>query len=159
MRPVLLRPPFGEALGQRLDRLALVQARTVNDNQLALAGGRRIECFSAIPVPFGGLLPPALTDRSRRRWTDLRQASRYAFFTSLWRPAMPRKRLVLPLRTSVLTAFTLTPNSASTAALISGLEGVVGATLKITWFFGHQRRLFGDHRRDDHVIVASGSVI
>jgi hypothetical protein len=47
---------LGQALGQRLDRLALPQARTVNDNQLALARRRRIECFSAISVPFS-LLP------------------------------------------------------------------------------------------------------
>jgi hypothetical protein len=36
-------------------------------------------------------------------------------------PATPRKRFVFPARFSVLTAVTLTLNSASTAALISGL--------------------------------------
>ena len=42
------------------------------------------------------------------------------------------KVFILPLRTCVLTAFTLTLNSLSTAALISGLEAS-RATLKITW--------------------------
>jgi hypothetical protein len=38
--------------------------------------------------------------------------------------AMPRKRFTLPLRFRVLTAFTLTENSSSTAFLISGLVAV-----------------------------------
>jgi len=33
------------ALGQRLDRLALVEARTIDHHQLALARRRGIECF------------------------------------------------------------------------------------------------------------------
>src|SRR5665213_4244783 len=33
------------ALGQRLDRLALVEARTIHHHQLALAGGRGVVCF------------------------------------------------------------------------------------------------------------------
>ncbi|MNT94456.1 hypothetical protein D3C72_2361540 [compost metagenome] len=56
-----------------------------------------------------------------------------AFFTSFCFPVKPRNRLVLPLRTSVFTAVTLTPNRASTAALISGFEAPL-ATLKTIWF-------------------------
>ena len=39
----------------------------------------------------------------------------------------------LPLRTSVLTAFTLTPNNYSTADLICGFDAPLD-TLKIIWF-------------------------
>ena len=48
-------------------------------------------------------------------------------------PTVPLKALTLPLRIRVLTLFTLTSNSFSTASLICGLVAV-RATLNITWF-------------------------
>jgi hypothetical protein len=45
---------LGQAFGQRLDRLALPQAGTVNDHQLALARRVGLNVFSAIFLfPFG----------------------------------------------------------------------------------------------------------
>jgi len=38
------------ALGQRLDRLALVERRTIDRHQLALAWSRRVNFFNAIVV-------------------------------------------------------------------------------------------------------------
>ncbi|MCY1296672.1 hypothetical protein D9M70_460720 [compost metagenome] len=67
----------GQALGQRLDRLALVEASPVNDDQLALARGRRIETFQChFLVPFWvfTLMGLSVRDRWRRRWTDRRRA-------------------------------------------------------------------------------------
>ncbi len=54
---------------------------------------------------------------------------------------MPLNRFTLPLRTRVLTALTLTPNSASTAALISGFVALF-ATLKTTLFSSEARLYF-----------------
>ena len=56
-----------------------------------------------------------------------------AFLMSTRRPMMPRKRLVLPLVTRVLTLRTLTLNRLSTAAAISSLVDVP-ATRKTTLF-------------------------
>ena len=66
---------------------------------------------------------------------------------------MPRKRLFLPLRFSVLTAVTLTLNSASTAALISGLVAF-GATRKTTLLCSDAAVDFSVITgRDDRVVV------
>ena len=56
-----------------------------------------------------------------------------ALLVSLSRAGRPRKALSLPLRTTVLTALTLTLNRLSIAALISGFVAL-GFTLKMTWF-------------------------
>src|SRR5512134_934753 len=56
----------------------------------------------------------------------------YAFFVSGRLPMKPRKRLVLPMVRRVFTAFTLTLNSFSTAALISGFDAFSG-TRNVTW--------------------------
>src|SRR5690606_5152375 len=103
---------LGEAFRETLDRLALVEAGTVDDHELARARRNRVEflqCHRSVPYS------PVATSID---WPSARVTT--AFFTSLWRPMVPRNRFTLPLRRSVFTAVTLTPNSASTAALISG---------------------------------------
>ena len=55
-----------------------------------------------------------------------------AFLTSDCTPSVPRKAFTLPLRIRVLTLFTLTSKSFSTASLICGLVAW-RATLKMTW--------------------------
>ena len=55
-----------------------------------------------------------------------------AFLMSCCRPRTPRNILFLPLRTSVLTAVTLTSNSFSIAALICGLVAS-RRTLNTNW--------------------------
>src|SRR4029077_20257254 len=105
---VVTTAPLGQTNGQGLDRLALVEGRAVDDDQLTLARGRRIECFQCHflitqrPVETSIVWPSASVTT--------------AFFTSFCLPTKPRNRLVLPLRSRVLTALTLTPNSPSTAA-------------------------------------------
>ena len=76
------------------------------------------------------------------RWPSSRVT--IAFLTSDSWPLMPRKARVLPLRTSVLTLFTFTSNSFSTASLISGLVAFF-ATLKMTWLCSDAVVAFGDH--------------
>jgi hypothetical protein len=63
------------------------------------------------------------------RWPSSRVT--IARFTSDCEPKVPRKTLVLPLRTSVFTLLTLTSNSFSTASLICGLVALL-ATLNTT---------------------------
>ncbi|ENN86866.1 hypothetical protein RHSP_15546 [Rhizobium freirei PRF 81] len=120
----------GQAFRQRLDRLALVERGAIDDDQLTLARGRRIECFQC-----HFLIPQRPVETS----IDWPSASvTIAFFTSFCLPTRPLNRLVLPRRSRVLTAVTLTPNSASTAALISGFVAVL-ATLKTTWLLSESR--------------------
>src|SRR4051794_8567667 len=106
----------GLALGQRLDRLALIELATVDDHQLAEAGGDRFEGLQSHRITL-------LTDPQRpvvmsMAWPSSRVTT--AFFTSDRWPRMPRDNFTLPLVTRVLTLFTLTSNNFSTAALICG---------------------------------------
>ncbi|GIX13021.1 MAG: hypothetical protein KatS3mg118_0980 [Paracoccaceae bacterium] len=86
-----------------------------------------------------------------------RRASRYAFFTSARRPGRPRNRFILPLRTRVFTALTLTPNSASTACLICGLVASRRHLEHDRASFRGHGRLLGDHRTADDVVDARAS--
>src|SRR5579859_1740181 len=113
---------LAQTFGQRLLGLALPQSGPVDDDQLTLARRGRLESlqchFNQTPVVTSMLWPSA--------------RDTMAFFTSLRLPTKPLKRFVLPCCTSVLTAFTLTLNTCSTAALISPLVASSG-TRKVTW--------------------------
>src|SRR5262245_585652 len=118
----------GQPFGQALYRLALVEARTVDDHQLALTWRYRLEFLECHCLVLTASQRPVATSID---WPSARVTT--AFFTSLCRPVVLRKRFTFPLRSSVLTDITFTPNSASIAALISGLVAL-RATLKTTWF-------------------------
>src|SRR5947209_1824724 len=116
------------ALGQALDGLAFIKVAPVDDDELAKArrdGLEGLECHclslpaSHRPVVTSMRLPSARVT--------------IAFLKSDCWPRRPRNVLRLPLRNSVFTASTLTSNSPSTAALISGFVASL-RTLKITLF-------------------------
>ena len=65
---------------------------------------------------------------------------------------MPLKRRNLPLRTSVLTAFTLTPNKPLDRRLDLRLRGVASHVEYDLVLLGDLRRLLGDRRSADDVV-------
>ena len=137
------------ALGQRLDRLALVELAAVDDHQLAQAGGDRFECLQSHRITSSTAQRPVVTSMV---WPSSRVTT--AFFTSDRWPRMPRNIFTLPLVTSVLTLFTLTSNSFSTAALICGFVAVRAHLEDDLVLLGQGRGLLGDDRAHDHVVVA-----
>src|SRR5215218_6382687 len=116
------------ALRQLLDRLALVELAAVHDHQLAQAGGDWFECFQSHRITLSTDQRPVVTSMV---WPSARVTT--AFFTSDRWPRVPRNIFTLPLVTSVLTLFTLTSNSFSTASLICGFVAS-SRTLKTTLF-------------------------
>ena len=64
-----------------------------------------------------------------------------------------RTPCVLPLTMTVLTALTLTLNRSATALAICGLGGVQRDAEHDLVGFGQRGRLFGDHRREDDVVI------
>src|SRR6188472_755002 len=114
---------FAQTFGERFDRLALVKVATVDKHELTLARRGRFECLERHGRQI--LVVTSILSPSARRTI--------AFLTSCCLPFTPRKVLVLPLRRIVFTASTLTPNSCSMAALISGLVAS-RRTLNTTWF-------------------------
>ena len=77
-----------------------------------------------------------------------------AFLTSCWRPRTPRNTLVLPLRTSVLTAVDLDVEQLLDRRLDLRLGRVARDLEHELVALRRDRRLFGDDRRDDEVVVA-----
>ena len=120
----------------------------IDEGELAQARRRRIVGFES-----HGLLSPHRPVVTSMRWPSARVT--IAFFMSCCRPRTPRKALVLPLRKRVLTEVTLTSNSFSIASLICGLVALRAHLEDELVAFGRHRRLLGDHRRDDRVVVAS----
>jgi hypothetical protein len=136
------------ALGQRLDRLALPQLAAVDDDQLALARRRRLVCLECHGDPCAPYRPVV---------TSMRMAlgERHDRLLDVALPAdAPAERLVLPLRTSVLTALTLTSNSFSTASLICGLVAS-SAHLEDDLVCSERRRFLGDHRAIRMIVVVA----
>ena len=74
--------------------------------------------WSWLMSAFASLVTLRKWDRDREflPWVIVVACVTMAFFMSFCLPAMPRNRLVLPARISVLTAFTFTLNSRSTAS-------------------------------------------
>src|SRR5581483_12343361 len=91
----------GQTLGQRLDWRTLPQLRPVGRDQEADARRGRIVSYKTHCS-----LSPQIPVEMSIDWPSTRVT--IAFLTSLRTPLKPRKRFVLRLRTSVLTAFTLT---------------------------------------------------
>ena len=84
-------------------------------------------------------------------WPSARRT--IAFFTSDWVPRGPRKNFVLPLRIKRVDALDLDVEQLSTAALICGLVASRCTLEGDAVQFGRDRRLLGDHRRHDDVVV------
>src|ERR687889_707871 len=116
------------ALRQSLDRLALVELAAVDDHQLAQAGGDWFESLQSHRITLSSDQSPVVTSMV---WPSSRVTT--AFFTSERWPRVPRNIFTLPLVTSVLTLFTLTSKSFSTASLICGFVAS-SRTLKTTLF-------------------------
>ncbi len=75
-----------------------------------------------------------------------------AFLTSARRPGRPRNRLVLPFVISVFTPSTVTPNSVSTATLISGFVAPIATRKDELAALAQRRRLLGDDRAANNVV-------
>src|SRR6188768_2120768 len=85
------------------------------------------------------------------RWPSSRvTTARLVFCNS---PGRPLKMRTLPLRIRVLTLLTLTSNSFSTASLICLGRGARDLEHDLV-VLGRHGRLFGDHRRDQDVVMA-----
>src|SRR5262245_44791454 len=90
------------ALGKPLHRIALVETGAVDEHQLTLAGGHRLVGLECHFLLSAGLQPGRHVDavalfQGHNRLLDVRLHAR-----------LPRNALTFPLRTKVLTAFTLT---------------------------------------------------
>ena len=150
---VVMRPRIAAAtvLAQTLDEglhgLALPQLAAVHLDQVAAACAGRIECLEC-HCPISPLRGRSLRRAAGPLRGSHRPSSRRSEVAS-W----PLKRRCLPLRTSVLTAFTLTPNRPSTAFLISGFVARTRHVEDDLVVLGGQRRLFGDRRALDDVVV------
>ena len=127
MRPWLLRPPVpilpSVSALTGLPFHSSERSISTVPRRLAVTG---LNCLSAISAPrlMRGPVVKSID------WPAASLTN--AFFTSERLPGRPLKRLVLPFCTSVFTASTLTPNSPSTAALISGLVAS-SATRNTNW--------------------------
>src|SRR4051794_39556657 len=147
MRPVLLRPPL-EFLPSvnALIGLPLYSAERSTITNWRWPGVVGLYFFNAIAVsPYS----PVVTSM---RWPSSRVT--IARFTSDWEPNWPRKTLVLPLRTSVFTLFTLTSNSFFDGFLDLRLGGLSrNLEHDLVMLRGH-RRFFGHDRRYDDVVMA-----
>ena len=133
--------------GQRLDRLALIERRTVDDRP-AGAGRAWSDCSFQAPS-----IAPLTIPWSRRSGDPLRGSRSRASRRTAAR-ALFLNTLSLPSRISVLTFLTLTSNSFSTASLICGLVALRAHLEHDLVVLGRHRRLFGDHRSEDDVVVA-----
>ena len=113
MRPVLLRPPdLVRPSVSALTGLPLYSSERSTSTSWRRPGEVGLYVFSAIALR-------SLRAPSSRRCDWPSASVTIAFLTSDRWPRRAAERLVLPLRTIVLTALTLTLNSVSTAALIS----------------------------------------
>src|SRR5437016_11607730 len=98
------------ALGQRLHGLAAVEARPIDNHQLALAWRDRVigsKCHPAT-LPYRPVVTSIVKPSSRVTTARL---------TGDWVPTVPLNAFTLPLRTCVLTLLTFTSKSFSTASL------------------------------------------
>ena len=135
-----------QGLRQRLDRFALVELAiaAVDDDELATGWRMGLKVFRAIVRA-----PSTRRDVDLWPWASVTTA----FLTSDRWPPGSAESLVLPLRTLSVLTFDRDVEQASTAALICGFVAS-WRTLNTTLFSRKQRRLFGDDRRDDHVVMA-----
>ena len=80
-----------------------------------------------------------------------------AFFTSLWRPTVPRKRFSLALAQQRVHRRHLDAEQRLDGSLDLRLRRLAGDVEDDLVLLGSHGRLFGDGRADDHVVVAKVS--
>src|SRR3954465_14900905 len=131
------------AFGERLDRLALVERRTIDHDQLALAGRRGIECLQChrrTTLQTGGDVDPVALFEGHDRALGVRLRAEVA-----------TERLGLALADQRVDALDLDVEQLLDRFLDLRLGRFRGHLEQDLVVLGRQRRLFGDDRGDDYV--------
>ncbi len=133
----------GQTLGQRLDRLALVEAGAVDDDQLTLARGRRIVAFQChFLFPLGLTLLPSEAGRDVDR---LAFGQRHdGLLDVLLLAGEAAETLDLALADERVDGRDLDAEERFDSSLDLRLGSVLGDVEDDLVVFGHQGRLFGD---------------